>query len=188
MRVCLRIRSGDGVSNAEATWRCDGERDLGIARQQAVITEPVYHRQFGACGHIVGKPSFDLPAVLQLDMVSVSGTPFGGAPSNLGTVVVEWLPYGEGFPNAPAYDGLSPLGIQEIVASDASLGLKTSNVTFVVAYSRAIGIPRSQYRLRFTARDKNQDGQTTNVRFVDAEDTGNLGTSPVLFVTYSVPQ
>ena len=62
------------------------------------------------------------------------------------------------------------------------------NVTFVVAYSRAIGIPRSQYRLRFTARDKNQDGQTTNVRFVDAEDTGNLGTSPVLFVTYSVPQ
>lgn len=177
----------EGTRDASGSiLEADGGLEVGDREGSAAAPGPVRAFLSFDISAIPGNATIQ-SAVLRVDLVSVRGAPFGTPPGGLGTLVVEILAYGTTFPSAVAYDALSPSGIQEVVAADPTLGVRSANVTFGVLMSHALGVPRSQYRLRFTDRDKNLDGQDTGVRLVDSEDLAGQGTPPVLEVTYTVP-
>lgn len=126
-------------------------------------------------------------AVLQCHMVAVSGIPFDPGPTGLGNLMVDQVSYGSTFPDASSFFGNTVLGNLAVLSSDASLGIKSATVTFGVNNDFVAQRPRTQFRLKFSNRDQNFDAQQTKVRLVDAEDVLAQGTSPVLTITYTIP-
>jgi hypothetical protein len=124
-------------------------------------------------------------AQLRLEMTNVTGNPFPA----MGSVIVDHVNYGNQFPPATAYSGITNLILGNIgtLTTDATLGVKTVSVTFSVGQDRAAGRARSQFRVHFATADNNNDGFPSFVRFVDAEQVGGPGSIPLLQVTYDVP-
>lgn len=121
-------------------------------------------------------------ATLQMRQLTVLGAPFG----THGVVVLDHLDYG---PTLDALDfGRAPLaGPLGPFAPDATLGVRTLDVTAQVAADLAAGRVRSQFRLRFSMLDSDNDGSPDAVAFTDAERSHGSeapGDEPVLVVTW----
>jgi hypothetical protein len=119
-------------------------------------------------------------ASLELYQTNDYGSPF----TDLGNVVVDHMDYGAtldgGDYNMPAL--VSNIGI---LSDNASEEYKILDVTMYVQTDCSAGREYSQYRVRFSMHDNNNDGARDSVSFTDAEDsccsTGNL---PKLVVLY----
>jgi hypothetical protein len=117
-------------------------------------------------------------ATLQLRQAAVAGAPF--AP--LGAVVVDRVDFGLGVdgndfnpPGATAIGTLSP---------DATLGVKSLDVTAAVQADVAAGDLTSDFLIRFAIAFTDNDGVVDSVSFEDAENDLGTGTAPTLVVTY----
>ena len=122
-------------------------------------------------------------ATLQLYQTNLTGDPY----SNHGTVVVDHVAYGASptgvdYGNPALSPGLGPL------STDGAEEYKTLDVTAQV--QNDVNAPRmhSQFRLRFSIVDSDNDGVGDYVSFVESEDsccaTGQL---PQLVITYIAP-
>jgi hypothetical protein len=118
---------------------------------------------------------------LELHQRLVIGTPY----ATHGVVVLDHLDYG------PALDfgdfNLVALAPSFAVASaDTTLGMKSVTVTAQVLADLAAARPNSQYRLRFSTLDTNNDGANDVAGWEDAELSGGspVGSEPKLIVTY----
>jgi hypothetical protein len=119
-------------------------------------------------------------ATLQLHQQITFGTPF----ATHGVVVVDHVDYGATLDAADYLGGTITAGIGTI-ASDATAGIRTLDVTARVAADIAAARTRSQYRLRFSVLDTDNDGASDYTQFCDAENSiSGTGTLPVLLVTY----
>jgi hypothetical protein len=121
-------------------------------------------------------------AILRVDECAVNGSPF----PSLGQVIVEHVaasaPPGESQNIGPAL-GL-PLGT---IASDTTTGFKTLDITSAVEADLADSSIYSEFRLRFSTADRNNNGTNDNVDFrtgVPGHCTGDLTRAPILVITY----
>lgn len=122
-------------------------------------------------------------ARLHADLAFVAGTPF----SSLGSVVVDHMAWGASFPPSTTYGANAILGNIMTLANSATLGTRSGSVLLAVNADRSASRTRTQFRLRFTNADQNFDAQNTFARFRDSEGTGGAGLSPVLEITYTIP-
>jgi len=99
-------------------------------------------------------------ATLQLDQCLVHGSPF----TTLGTVVVDHVPL-ETNPDTSVFDTTATTPGVAVLSSDTTTGLKSAGVTTSVALDRSAGDTLTQFRLRFSAADGNDNGVSDNVVF-----------------------
>jgi hypothetical protein len=115
-------------------------------------------------------------ATLSLYQAGSTGAPY----AELGNVVVEHVDYGDMLD--PTDYATTPLGgTAATLSTNATVGYKTVDVTARVAADVAAARSRSQFRLRFSTLDSNNDGGSDFAQFNDAEAAANR---PVLSVTY----
>lgn len=123
-----------------------------------------------------------LTATLQVYQTTVVGSPY----ATLGEIRADHVDYGD----ALDYDefGIPFLGSSTagIIASDASLGWKTLDVTARVATDLADGRTRSQYRLRFGIR-YDDDAVNDWALFEDGDMSQGTTNPPLLAIEYVVP-
>lgn len=105
-------------------------------------------------------------ATLRLYQQEVIGMPY----PELGNVVVDHLVYGDAL-DAPDYHAAA-LATVGTLSTDANKEYKTLNVTAQVKADVAAGRKRSQFRVRFSSADSNNDGTTDFTYFTDGEFTG----------------
>lgn len=163
----------NGVANASAAGPLVGDADQ--------IFAGVGYREFY---------SFDLSAIpagatidsatLKLYQANVKGQPY----TVLGNVIVDHVDLGT------ALDG-SDYGAPAIASNIGTLSTsptieyKTLDVTSSVQADRTVGRQRSQYRLRFSNKDSNNDGVSDLAQFTDAEDSCcGVNQPPQLIVVY----
>ena len=119
-------------------------------------------------------------ASLELFQTNDYGSPF----TDLGNVVVDHLDYGATL-DGDDYDMLALTANIGTLSVNTTEGYKILDVTTYVQTDSAAARDYSQYRLRFSVRDNDNDGARDSVSFTDAEDsccsTGNL---PKLVVEY----
>ena len=101
---------------------------------------------------------------LRLFLATHSLNPF----AELGDVIVDHVDYGATFEGSDYFAGALQTNIGAI-ASDTSIGYKSLLVTSSVQADLAAARTRSQYRLRFSLSDGNNDGTSDYVDFGDAE-------------------
>jgi hypothetical protein len=119
-------------------------------------------------------------AVVRLFQATVIGSPYG----SLGNVVVDHLDYGTSLDGSD-YNLAALLADVGTLSTDAVIQYKTLDVTARVQADRSAGRPRSQFRLRFSIRDSNNNGVDDDALFGDAELSCCLIDSlPQLVVTY----
>jgi hypothetical protein len=163
------------------------ETNLGLEvgdREAQAIVGPV--RAFLSFNRSTVPPEATIThAWLQLNLVSVSGSPF--AAGQLGNLMVDSVNYGDAFPDSTSYLGNTILGNLAVLATTPTLGVRTATVTFGVVNDHQQNRPRSQFRLKFLDRDQNFDAADTLVHFVDAEDALTQGSPPALVITYTIP-
>ena len=107
------------------------------------------------------------PAILRLYQAPQVGAPF----NDLGSVVVDHVDYGTTLDNPPGdYDG-GLLALMGVFSTSATTGYQTLNVTTQVASDLASMRGYSQYRLRFSPLEINNDTDPDYVQFTDAEDS-----------------
>jgi hypothetical protein len=122
-------------------------------------------------------------AQLQLNLYLVDGNPFITA---MGPLVVDWVNYGDTFPDNTDYAGNTILGNLATLATNPTLGIKIAGVTFAVQGDHTALRPSSQFRLRFRDQDNFVDALPTGVHFVDSEEIVAAGNPPALVVTYTI--
>jgi hypothetical protein len=180
--VVPSVPAEDGVVQSDQTVRTDGAfpqtGDLGMPGSSQVC------RQFFSFDLSAVPPgSLVSSAVVRLDAFVVVGAPF----TTLGSVLVDHLDYGTldfgDFGARALTEGLGP------IASGPSLGAKTLDVTSAVGLDVARGRTRSQFRLRFSPVESDNDTQNDFVSFAEAEAavTGN-GQPPALALVLRVPR
>jgi hypothetical protein len=118
-------------------------------------------------------------AILHVFQVRVDGSPY----PHLGHVLVDHVAYGPLLDGSAYGGGALDLDVGTLSTS-ATLEEKTLDVTDQVGLDVQAHRTRSQYRLRFSALDTDDDGNSDAARFTDAENTGGFGTPPFLEVTY----
>jgi hypothetical protein len=121
-----------------------------------------------------------LSSLLELYQTNAYGSPF----SDLGSVVVDHVDYGATL-DGTDYDmpALTP-GIGTL-SDNATEEYKTLDVTAYVQTDCAASRDYSQYRVRFSLQDNDDDGARDSVSFTDAEDSCcNTGNLPRLVVEY----
>jgi hypothetical protein len=116
-------------------------------------------------------------ATLQLFQAAVGGTPY----LDLGNVIVDHVDYGGALTGA-AYGATALASNVGIISSDVTIASKTLVVTARVQADVAAVRTRSQFRVRFSTFDSNNDAGSDFAQFTDAE---FLGTNvPMLVVKY----
>lgn len=134
--------------------------------------------------------SFDLSAIppgsaivsatLHVFQAAVGGEPY----TDLGNVIVDHVDYGTTLDFA-AYNAAPLTGNVGTLMNDATLAYRTLAVTARVQADLTAGRARSQYRLRFSLRDANNDLQSDYTQLTDGEFAG--AQVPKLVVTYRPP-
>ena len=172
----------------------EGTRDASGSVMEVDQSLEVGDREEGSNTQVRAFVSFDRAVIpvdatiksaqLQLNLVQVMGTPFS---TPMGPLMVDWVNYGDTFPDDTSYAGNTILGNLVTLANNPTLGLKTVGVTFAVTGDHAVQRPRSQFRLRFQNQDNFVDALDTGCRFVDSEDLLAEGNPPALIVTYTIP-
>ncbi len=120
-------------------------------------------------------------ATLQLYQATVTGQPY----TVLGNVTVDHVDIGSSLQASDYNGGTLSTAIGNISTSPA-IGYQTLNVLAAVTNDVASGRKMSQYRVRFTLRDSNNDGANDNVQFTDAEvSCCNLTQTPQLVIVYT---
>ena len=119
--------------------------------------------------------SFDLSGIpaanvirtanLRLVQFAVSGSPY----ATLGNVVVDHVTYGARL-DAGDYGGGTVVSGFGVLSSDATTGVRLLNVFTRVNADREAGRSVSQFRLRFSLVDGNNDGVTDLAGFNDEDD------------------
>jgi len=105
-----------------------------------------------------------ISVTLRLYQSSVIGAPY----ASLGNVVVDHVDYGASLDGGD-YSGGTLTGNIGVLSSSAVPGYKVLDVTGQVRGDIAGGRTRSQYRLRFSSADIDNDSAEDSARFVDAE-------------------
>jgi hypothetical protein len=121
-------------------------------------------------------------ATLRVYECAVFGDPF----SSLGSVVVDHVTPGTP-PGSSQYSGSTIASNLGTIAPDASIGFRYLTVTSAVESDVAASGTYSQFRLRFSIEDGNNNGVSDYVDFNTSESgdcTGNATNAPVLIVTY----
>jgi hypothetical protein len=145
-------------------------------------TKPgVGHRQFYSFSFsAIPDGALIVSASLELYQVNVWGSPF----TDLGNVVVDHLDYGATLDGAD-YDATALTANIGTLSDNATEEYKSLDVTLYVQADCTAARDYSQYRVRFSLQDNDDDGARDSVSFTDAEDsccgTGNL---PKLVVEY----
>jgi hypothetical protein len=103
-------------------------------------------------------------ATLRLYQESVQGNPYG----DLGSVIVDHLDYGASLDSAD-FDAPTLASNIGTLSTNANIEYKTLVVTNRVLADIAVGRSRSQFRLRFSGADGNNDGNNDNATFTDGE-------------------
>lgn len=181
--VALSVATEDGVVLSDHSVRTDGvlppTGDLGQPG-----STPSGRQFFSFDLSAIPAGSVVQSAVLRLDLFVVVGNPF----TSLGAVVVDHLDYGGGldfgdYAARGLEEGLGPL------ASDATLGPKTLDVTASVVGDVARGRTRAQFRLRFAPKESDGDVSNDFASFAEAEAavTG-LGQRPTLSLVVRLPR
>jgi hypothetical protein len=116
-------------------------------------------------------------ATLRLYQGSTLGTPY----VDLGDVVVDHVDYGATLLGA-AYDAPAIVSNIGALSQDGTIEYKTMTVTDRVQADVAAGRTRSQFRLRFSVFDNNNDAGNDFAQFLDADFGG--ANPPQLVVTY----
>jgi hypothetical protein len=115
-------------------------------------------------------------ATLRLYQAATTGTPY----VDLGSVIVDHLIYGDALDAADF--SAAPLAANVgAIATDGAVEYKTLSVTARVQADLAAGRTRSQFRVRFSTMDSNNDAGNDFAQFNDAEAAFN---PPVLAITY----
>jgi hypothetical protein len=140
------------------------------------------HRMFFSFPLAAIPPGTTLVSVtLEITTRGVLGTPY----ATHGNAILDHLDYG------PTLDG-GDYGLASLApafataATDATLGTKSVDVTARVMADIAAGRPNSQYRLRFSLLDSDNDGVSDVAGWEDAVLSGGspAGAEPKLIVTY----
>jgi hypothetical protein len=120
-------------------------------------------------------------ATLEVTQEAVIGTPY----ATHGVLLLDHLDYG------PALDGgdfflVALTSAFAVISVSPDLGTKSADVTARVTADLAAARPNSQYRLRFSVVDTDNDGNADACLWTDAELSGGgpVGTEPRLLVTY----
>jgi hypothetical protein len=139
------------------------------------------HRQFYSFGlSEIPASATIVRATLNLYLVTVLGDPFG----NHGVVLVDHLDYGGSLDGADyGASALDPaIGT---IADDPTIEYKTMDVTSELEADLAAARSRTQFRLRFSILDTDDDGVNDYVAFTDAEDScKGVNKPPHLLVEY----
>lgn len=107
------------------------------------------------------------PANLRLYQASQVGTPF----NDLGSIVVDHVDYGTALDGSPGdYDG-GLLALLGVFSTSDTAGYRTLDVTTRVAGDLASMRGHSQYRLRFSPLEINNDSASDYVQYTDTEDS-----------------
>jgi hypothetical protein len=120
-------------------------------------------------------------ATLRVYECAVLGNPFG----SLGSVVVDHITPGTP-PGQGQYSGSTLTSDIGTIAPDATVGFRYLTVTSAVESDVASNATYSQFRLRFSIEDGNNDGVSDYVDFNTSNSgdcTGNAANAPVLIVT-----
>jgi hypothetical protein len=113
-------------------------------------------------------------ALLRLDQQAVSGSPY----LSHGALLLEHVDFG---PSLDAGDfDVAPLSGGLVLAPNATVGLKTLDVTALLQADLAAGRRRAQFRLRFATLTTDTDGENDCAFFADAENSVGGGTVPIL--------
>ena len=130
--------------------------------------------------------SFDLSAIpagktvltanLKVFQASVSGDPF----SSLGSVVVDHLTYGNSLDLADYTGGTLTSGF-DTLSIDGVAGSRLISVLQQVKADLAAGRQNTQYRIRFSTQDGDNDGISDAVLFRDEEDFP----PPIIIISFS---
>jgi hypothetical protein len=121
-------------------------------------------------------------ASLRVYECAVIGDPF----SSLGSVVVDHVTPGTP-PGSSQYTGSTLASDIGTIAPDATIGFRYLTVTSAVESDVAAKDTYSQFRLRFSTEDGNNNGANDYVDFntsVSGDCTGNASNAPILIVTY----
>jgi hypothetical protein len=121
-------------------------------------------------------------AVLRVYECAVIGNPF----PSLGSIVVDHITPGTP-PGGGQYSGSTLASDLGAIAPDATVGFRYQTVTSAVESDVAANGTYSQFRLRFSTEDGNNNGVSDYVDFNTSETgdcTGNASNAPVLIVTY----
>jgi hypothetical protein len=120
-------------------------------------------------------------ARLQVKQEDADGDPF---PTH-GPVVVDHLVYGDTL-DASDYSASALTAALGPFSTERSNGLRNLDVTAQVKADLVAGRTRSQFRLRFSLLDSDNNGRTERVHFRDADNSEAATPPPVLVVTYRV--
>jgi hypothetical protein len=102
----------------------------------------------------------------------------------LGNVIVDHLDYGTSLDGSD-YNLAALLANAGTLSTDATIQYKTLDVTALVQADRSASRPRSQFRLRFSIRDSDNNGVDDFAAFGDAELSCCLTDSlPQLVINY----
>jgi hypothetical protein len=137
--------------------------------------------------------SFSLPALpggavvdsvtLRLFQARVTGAPY----TKLGNVIVDHLDYGTALDSAD-YDAAALEADIGTLSTDGTHGYKVLNATSAVLGDYGAARPRSQFRIRFSTVDGNNDGLSDYVEFGDAEKSCCPSNGvPHLVIVYHMP-
>ena len=136
--------------------------------------------------------SFDITgipnnATIQSATVRIYQAASAGAPyATLGVVLLDHVSYGNAL-LAGHYDA-APLAELGTFSTNAAVGYKTKNVTEQIRADIAAARIHSQYRLRFSNSDSDDDGVNDYAAFVDTENSCCAEiTPPTIEITYTTP-
>lgn len=121
-------------------------------------------------------------ATLQIKQEDSDGDPF----ANHGVVIVDHLVYGNTL-DAADYAAPSLTSALGPFSSDRTSGVRSLDVTSQVVADVRAGRPRSQFRVRFSLVDSDNNGKVERLHFRDADNSSQTTPPPVLVVVYRVP-
>jgi hypothetical protein len=174
--ICFSVAAEDGVVFSDRSVLTGGS--LPLVGDLGADSPAMVGRQFLSFD-LTGVPDFVtvVSATLRVDQFVVQGTPY----STHGNVFVDHLDFGtldaDDFLLRSLHAGLGPISV------NATLQARSIDVTESVAQDMALDRPRSQYRLRFSPTETDNDRNNDYASFAEGEAaTSGLGEQPTLIL------